>query len=232
LTKLNVPLPVEYFSSSTLSSKSIVYDYLSTPEEEEGIHQKRDTSGNESHAPTNLDKRDDCKPQTLLWIRGTYERGEFGNILDFGPNVRSAFSNIGWGTIGLKDTDGYDAAAANNFCVGLPGGYACIPWLNEQVARCPSTKFVLGGYSQGAMVARICIAFADEAARRAVRGLLLFGDPMMGADNKGIGEGRIKTFCERGDGVCQGRFEISGAHLAYGDDIGKGVEWARRIVNS
>lgn len=111
----------------------------------------------------------DCKPETILWVRGTYEIGEFGNLVEIGKGIQKSFSGAGWGTIGLKDTDGYDAAGDNNYCVGLPGGYACIPWLNKQVERCPNTKFILGGYSQGAMVSRICIAFASDAAKKAVK---------------------------------------------------------------
>jgi len=171
-----------------------------------------------------------CKPETLLYARGSIESGEFGNIAKIGATVQESFTKAGWDAIGLKKSDGYDAVMDNNFCAGLPGGVACIPWLNKHVADCPNTKFILGGYSQGAMVARICIAFANEASKKAVKGLLLFGDPMNGADNKGISSDRIKTICDAGDGVCSGKFKISGAHLSYATTVEDGLKWAQQII--
>jgi len=228
LGKLNVPVPAGYATRAAI--EMLMPDAESvTASTRRSTVQKRDVD-----AEVNVEGFDqaDCKAQTLLWARGTYESGEFGQIANFGPNVQKAFSSAGWGTIGLKASDGYDAAAPNNYCVGLPGGYACIPWLNKQVARCPNTKFILGGYSQGAMVSRICIAFANDAAKKAVKGLLLFGDPMNGADNKGIDSGKIKTFCDVKDGVCRGEFKVTGAHLSYSKNIDAGVSWAKSIINS
>jgi hypothetical protein len=163
LKKLNVPLPPQL-----VSSRSALLEFLASSDEkaiqEALLHETQETQLTEL-----LEKQQGCKPETLLWVRGTIEQGEFGDIMRFGLGVQKAFSKAGWGTIGLKDTDGYDAAESNNYCVGLPGGVACIPWLNQQVAKCPNTKFILGGYSQGAMVSRICIAFANEAAKKQVK---------------------------------------------------------------
>jgi len=191
-----------------------------------------ETLGGRLASTMQQEQQADCKPETLLYARGSAESGEFGNIKKIGLSISEAFTKAGWGAIGIKKTDGYDADMKNNFCAGLPGGVACIPWLNAQVARCPNTKFVFGGYSQGAMVARICIAFANDAAKKAVKGLLLFGDPMNGADNKGISSDRIKTICDPGDGVCSGKFKISGAHLSYADNADAGLKWAQQIIKT
>jgi len=229
LGKLNVPIPAAYATRAAIR--------MLLPDAEDTIVEPQTVPAlveREVDSQEHVEEADQagCKDKTILWARGTYESGEFGQLAGIGPGVQKAFSSAGWGTIGLKKEDGYDAAADNNYCVGLPGGYACIPWLNKQVARCPKTKFILGGYSQGAMVSRICVAFANDAAKKAVKGLLLFGDPMNGADNKGIDSGKIKTFCESGDGVCRGEFKVSGAHLAYSKNINSGVSWAQSIINS
>lgn len=55
---------------------------------------------------------------------------------------------------------------------------------------------------------------------------------MNGADNKGINSNRIKTFCQPTDTVCEGRFRVNGAHLAYKSDVGAGLEWAKGIINT
>jgi len=224
LKKLGVTLP------TATSARVFSLDLLQNPNL--GIYINESLAELPGNEVIDLEKRDGCKPETLLWARGTYEKGEFGGIGKLGPTIHDAFSSAGWGTIGIKDTDGYDAASDNNYCVGLPGGVACVPWLNSMVAKCPNTKFVLGGYSQGAMVARICMAFANDAAKKAVRGLLLYGDPMNGADNKGISSDRIKTFCDPGDGVCQGKFKISGAHLSYDSKTPDGLKWAKEIIKT
>jgi len=36
-----------------------------------------------------------------------------------------------------------------------------------------------------------------------------------GAPIKGLPSDKIKTFCDKGDGVCDGKFQISAAHLSY-----------------
>jgi hypothetical protein len=53
-------------------------------------------------------------------------------------------------------------------CIGLPGGTKCVEQLNSLAAKCPDTKIFTGGYSQGAMVARICTAYANEQARKQI----------------------------------------------------------------
>jgi hypothetical protein len=162
LKKLGVTLPTRVASVRAFS-----VDLVRKPDV--GASFNRSLSEVQGNDLTELEKRDGCKPETLLWVRGTYEKGEFGAIAKIGPGVQEAFSKAGWDTMGLKESDGYDAAPANNYCVGLPGGVACVPWLNSLAAKCPNTKFVLGGYSQGAMVSRICIAFANDAAKKAVK---------------------------------------------------------------
>jgi hypothetical protein len=37
---------------------------------------------------------------------------------------------------------------------------------------------------------------------------MLWGDPMNGADVRGIPDDRIKTICRSDDGVCKGEFNI------------------------
>jgi hypothetical protein len=189
LKKLNVTMPPQ------LSSRTALLEFITSSDEAgfQGISMPEQPV----NQLTALEKRQGCKPETLLWVRGTFETGEFGNIAKFGTTVQSTFSKAGWGTIGLKDTDGYDAAASNNYCVGLPGGVACVPWLNKQVANCPNSKFILGGYSQGAMVSRICIAFASPATRAKVKVSNILGIRSLLKTNMVIGTSSLWGSYER-----------------------------------
>jgi hypothetical protein len=72
------------------------------------------------------------------------------------------------------------------------------------------------------------------------QGAITYGDPMAGERTKMLGgwgclpESRTRIFCNKGDGVCDGAFSISTAHMSYtsNGDIGKGVSFAAQIVNS
>jgi len=97
----------------------------------------------------------------------------------------------------------------------------------------PQYNIVLSGYSQGAMVARICAAWAGEAAKKQIKGLALFGDPFNGADVKGISTSKVKTWCNNNDGVCKGDFSIGVAHLSYvGTSTSQALTWIKGIVKS
>ncbi|KAF2398085.1 alpha/beta-hydrolase, partial [Trichodelitschia bisporula] len=153
-----------------------------------------------------------CKPVTILFGRGTTESGipdALGGTV--GPALRTQATKKGWAIEGIK----YDASLAGIYCLGMPGGVACIDQLSKLVQRCPNTKVILSGYSQGAMVARICAAWSKEPAQKQIAGLALFGDPFNGAAVKGVPKENVKTWCTSGDGVCKGDFSISAAHLAY-----------------
>lgn len=104
--------------------------------------------------------------------------------------------------------------------------------LNKIAQTCPQTKVVVSGYSQGAMVARNCVGFASDAAKKQVSGVVVFGDPFNGAPIKGFPQEKIKTFCASGDGVCKGEFKITAAHLSYtGTSTSAAVKWISQAVS-
>lgn len=63
----------------------------------------------------------------------------------------------------------YQPTVSGDFCLGLPGGMVARDILNEAAAKCPTSKIFMSGYSQGAMVVRNGIAYANEAARAQVK---------------------------------------------------------------
>jgi cutinase len=87
------------------------------------------------------------------------------------------------------------------------------------LARCPATKIVLSGYSQGAMVAHNAFTKGGLAGSQA-HAAVLFGDPYNG---QGVGTLRsnvVKEFCATGDSVCDGSgsYAITQAHSTYGNN--------------
>lgn len=114
----------------------------------------------------------------------------------------------------------------------MPGGYLAKGVINELNTRCPKTNIVVGGYSQGAMVARVGTAWANESAKKMIKGLVLYGDPFNGATVKGVPKEKVKIFCNDSDGVCKGALSIGVGHLSYtsNGDVKKGADWCKQLV--
>lgn len=163
-----------------------------------------------------LEKRQlSCKPYALVWARGTGEpasNGGMGSMMGKQLLQRLNSAQPGkWNGVGVK----YNNGMAGIYCVGLPGGVSCVQEITRLNARCPQTRYIVGGFSQGAMVAHNCAAFAPENVKKKIAGVVVAGDPMDGAPIKGIPKSKIKTFCVANDGVCGGVLAPSAGHGAY-----------------
>jgi hypothetical protein len=87
-----------------------------------------------------------CKPNILIFAKGTLESGELGGIV--GPPLKTAISSKGsgkWAVVGVN----YSADIAGDMCVGLPGGMIAKVILEDAVKKCPQSKIFMSGYSQG-----------------------------------------------------------------------------------
>jgi Cutinase len=106
--------------------------------------------------------RQACKPNVLLFARGTTEPGTMGSTV--GPALSRALGSK-WRVDGVR----YTADIAGDNCIGFPGGVKCVDQLAKIAQSCPDSNFFLSGYSQGAMVARICVAFSKDDVKRKVK---------------------------------------------------------------
>ena len=108
--------------------------------------QKRDL---DSNVIENI-KRAACAPYTLIFARGTTEIGTLGETvgpaLDLGLNIAAPGQ---WSIQGVN----YQATVDGDNCLGLPGGSIAAQQLEQVASSCPSTKIIMSGYSEGAMVA-------------------------------------------------------------------------------
>jgi hypothetical protein len=107
-----------------------------------------------------------CKPNILIYAKGTTESGEFGGTV--GPGLKTAMGKQGggqWTVVGVN----YTANSDGNNCVGLPGGMVAKGILESASQKCPNSKIFLSGYSQGAMVVRNAVAYANAKARSQVK---------------------------------------------------------------
>ena len=91
-----------------------------------------------------------CKPITVIFARGTIERGNVGTLV--GPPFFNNLDDlIGANNIAVQGVD-YPASVIGYLEGGDPAGaQKTADLLNQAASNCPDTQIVLSGYSQGAM---------------------------------------------------------------------------------
>lgn len=124
---------------------------------------------------------------------------------------------------------------------GSPGATKMTQMAKAVLQRCPNTKIVLSGYSQGAEQvhgALFAKNLGEDGAR--IAAAVTYGDPLKNYQQFGPGTWgslpaeRTLVFCNQGDGVCGGAFSISAAHLSYtsNGDIAKGVSFVVKTLEA
>ena len=93
--------------------------------------------------------------------------------------------------------------------------------VKQSKSQCPDSKIILSGYSQGGEAVHSAVSSSGFDAS-SVTGAVLFGDPEKTAPLTGIPAANVLEICADGDGVCNGSFTISAAHLSYGSNVEQG----------
>ena len=97
---------------------------------------------------------------------------------------------------------------------GADGGPVMAQYAQQALQKCPKTKVVLGGYSEGSMVVHNA---ANALSAGQVAGAVLFGDPFKMFGVGKLAPGSVREFCALGDPVCENGFNVL-AHVSYGAD--------------
>ncbi|TDZ53793.1 Cutinase [Colletotrichum trifolii] len=175
--------------------------------------------------PIQVRQASGCKAFTVLFARGTTEMGTLGSVV--GPGLQKAVqSSLGADKVTVEgvsypaDMGGIMSEATGSG----PGSVAMAKQANGWLSRCPSTKIILTGYSQGGMVVHNA---GKKLAGKALACAVTFGDPFKGQKVAGVPDGKFKSFCAGGDAVCSaggcasagGCTSASAAgHIGYGSD--------------
>ncbi|KAJ7351310.1 cutinase, partial [Mycena albidolilacea] len=156
-----------------------------------------------------------------IFARGTNEDGNVGARV--GPPViadlRAALGTTGIAAQGVD----YDASVLGYLEGGDPTGSTTMTTLiNTAASKCPSTKIVIGGYSQGAQLVHNAASKLTAAVTARIAAVVVFGDP----DRVGrstlppvgtIPAAKVDSFCHTGDIICTGSGGAA-EHLNYDED--------------
>lgn len=185
-----------------------------------------------------------CSDVDVSFARGTGELPGLGITgTPFVNSLRSQLSDRSVSTYAVNYAADFTQASAG------PGSRDLVAHLNSVAASCPSTTFVIGGYSQGATVVTNALglrtpssvtgAVIPAAIASRVEAVVVFGNPfgLFGQKietSSSTYRSRATSFCNFGDPVCQiGGFNAF-AHLQYGTNgsTTRGAQFAATLVRS
>jgi cutinase len=167
-----------------------------------------------------------CADVEVVFARGSGELPGLG--ITGTPFVNSLKSDLAGKTVNAYAVN-YAADVAQTSAG--PGATDMTNHVTSVAAKCPNTKFVLGGYSQGASVTDISIGIPTflgtgqtipTSLAPRVAAVVVFGNPLgdLGqtiASLSPLYGPKSDSFCNAGDPVCARGTDIA-AHLAYATD--------------
>lgn len=89
--------------------------------------------------------------------------------------------------------------------------------VTSTLTKCPQTKLVVSGYSQGAQVVHNAANILGTSGMAGVSSVVVFGDPLDGTAVTGAAN-NTKVICHFGDNICDGGDLILLPHLTYAMD--------------
>ncbi|KAH5754096.1 hypothetical protein HBI88_194040 [Parastagonospora nodorum] len=163
-----------------------------------------------------------CRPISLIYARGTGQQGNVGDAAAVGPLFFNQIASRVGGTSQLAIQGVTYSASVSGFLQGgdPTGSTTMTNLIGSTASRCPNTKIVLSGYSQGAQLVHNAAVRTSAANAARVAAVVVFGDPKRGQSFGSIATSKTLTICHTGDNICEGGTSITGAHLNYQNDAG------------
>ncbi|PYH88759.1 cutinase [Aspergillus ellipticus CBS 707.79] len=179
-----------------------------------------------------------CKDVTLIFARGSTELGNMGSVI--GPPLCSSLkSKLGADKVACQGVGGqYQAGLVQNALPQNtdPGSIdAAKQMFDEANSKCPNTKIVAGGYSQGSAVIDNAVQEVSSTVRDQIKGVVLFGFTRNVQDKGQIPnypKDQTKVYCAVGDLVCDDTLIVTAMHLTYGADAGDAANFLAQEVQS
>ncbi|KAI5836076.1 alpha/beta-hydrolase [Schizophyllum commune Tattone D] len=170
-----------------------------------------------------VDPRAACAPVMLIHAPGTSQQG----LDSVGEPLAAGLAReiSGLTSLGLP----YNTSA-EYLVTPAQGARLLADTLETQAVACPDQRFILSGYSKGAMVVHLASLDLSAEEKTKVCGVSVFGDPydkdgilgLLGLDDDWpiqdpVVGGNVIEFCNKNDIFCDGGLDVD-AHRAYPTD--------------
>ncbi|RKF62819.1 Cutinase [Erysiphe neolycopersici] len=156
-----------------------------------------------------------CRSVTMLFAKGTGEVGNLGAGSSPGPALSETLkASLGENNIAVQGID-YDANVIG-FLIGgdILGSKELIEMTNLAASKCPDSKFVLSGFSQGAQVVHRSVKRLSSEVSSKIRAVVLFGDPSIKENVGDLPESSVLSICNDEDAICHSGLGFEG-HKKY-----------------
>jgi cutinase len=100
----------------------------------------------------------------------------------------------------------------------------------QAVTKCPSTKIVVSGYSQGAQLVHTATQRLSAAAANRVTAIVTFGDADRDETFGLVPASKADIICHDGDDICDNGINITPEHRNYEKDAPKAAAFVAARV--
>ncbi|UNI15062.1 Cutinase [Purpureocillium takamizusanense] len=170
-------------------------------------------------------RNDACGDVTLMFARGTCEVGDMGVLAGpfFSKALEKKLHEHGR-SLGVKGF-AYPASVDGYLTGSLANGKSFGQAIRDVATKCPSTRIVLGGYSQGGMVVHGAATSLDASVMSRVSAVVIFGDPYSKRAVDNIDASKVRVICHDGDNICDNGPIVTPQHLTYALDAGSAADF-------
>ncbi|POS82935.1 hypothetical protein EPUL_005606 [Erysiphe pulchra] len=156
-----------------------------------------------------------CRSVTMLFAKGTGEKGNLGTGSSPGPALSDELkTSLGEDKVAVQGID-YKAKLTGFLKGGdIEGSNELIEMANIAATKCPDSKLVLSGFSQGAQVVHRAVGGLSSDVSSKISAVVLFGDPFIGENVGNLPESSVLSICNEKDAICRSGPSITG-HLKY-----------------
>ncbi|KAI1077745.1 carbohydrate esterase family 5 protein [Whalleya microplaca] len=170
-----------------------------------------------------------CRDVIFIFARGSTQDGNIGD--DPGPQtIDQLKAALGTDAVAAQGVD-YPALLVDNLRDG-----GCDPddaddmrdLITQAATKCPSSKLVVSGYSQGAALVHRSVESASTSVKNQIAAAVTFGDTQKAQDDSQVPNfdtSKTLILCHDGDRVCEGTLIITDAHGNYSDLASDAVDF-------
>jgi len=161
-----------------------------------------------------------CRPISVIWARGTNGAGNVGEAGSEGPSFFNALASALGGVSNLAIQGVNYSANVFGFLAGgdAAGATSMYNLILSTSTRCPNTKIVVSGYSQGAQLVHTATQRLTAAQGQRVNAVVTFGDADRDESFGPLPSSKTLIICHDGDNICDNGIIITPEHSNYEKD--------------